>query len=163
VIVPMVVTVTRRIMPLLACAVAVVAAACSSSSASIPPPHSVEKSAAIDTGDSVCKALAADQQKLVDAFKAKFPQATAEDARDFLVNGLTPRIERAVGDFHRIGEPTKDKTDWDKIVSNLDKDLTDFKTKISTDPIGLLTAKPFAAEAPSFDAYGFKDCGKTVA
>jgi hypothetical protein len=159
----MVVSVTRRTMTLLACAVAVLAAACSSSSASIPPPHSVEKSTAIDTGDSVCKALTADQQKLVNDFKAKVPEATAEDARDFLVNGLSPRIERTVGDFHRIGEPTKDKQDWDKLVASLDKDLTDFKAKISTDPIGLLSAKPFAAEAPKFDAYGFKECGKQVA
>ena len=43
-------------------------------------PHSVEKSTAIDSGDSVCKALAADQQKLVNDFKAEVPEATAEDA-----------------------------------------------------------------------------------
>jgi hypothetical protein len=158
----MVVSVTRRTLTLLACAVAVLGAACSSSSASIPPPHSVEKTAAVDTGDSVCKALAADQQKLVNDFKTKFPEATAEDARDFLVNGLTPRIERAVGDFHRIGEPTKDKQDWDKLVANLDTDLSDFKAKISTDPIGLLSAKPFAVEVPKFDAYGFKECSKQL-
>jgi hypothetical protein len=159
----MVVTVTRRIMTLLACTVAVFAAACSSSNASIPPPHSVDKTAAIAAGDGVCKSLNADHQKLVNDFKSKHPQATTDDARDFLVNVLSPRIERAVGDFHRIGEPTKDKQDWDKLVSNLDEDLTNFKAKISTDPLGLLAAKPFAVDAPKFDAYGFKDCGKELA
>ena len=111
----------------------------------------------------MCKALAADQQKLVDDFKAKVPQAKAEDARDFLVHTLSPRIERAVGDFHRIGEPTKDKQEWDKLVRSLDDDLTAFKSQISIDPIGLLTAKPFAAHSPKFDAFGFIECGKHLA
>jgi hypothetical protein len=155
------VPVNRRILTLLACAVSVLAAACSSSnsnSATIPPPHSVEKSAAISLGDSVCQALAADQQKFVDDFKISVPQPKAEEARDFVASTLTPRIEQAVGDFHRIGEPTKDKQDWDKLVSGLDQSLADFKAKIATDPIGLLTVKPFAAQASRFFNLGLPQC-----
>jgi hypothetical protein len=160
----MVIAVTRRTLILLASMAAVVAAGCSNANtASIPPPHAVEKSTAIALGDNVCQALAADHQTLVDSFKTQVPQAKAEDARQFLVDTLTPRIERAVGDFHRIGEPTKDRQDWDKLVSDLDTHLTEFKSQISADPIGLLTAKPFAPDAAKFTAYGFKVCGQTFA
>jgi hypothetical protein len=154
----------RPAMIVLAGALGLVGVACSSgSSASVPPVHNVEKSTAINEGDSVCKSLNADEQKMIADFKKKHPQATAEETRDFLVDTLAPRIDHAIGDFHRIGEPTKDKVDWDKLVSNLDKDLTDFKSKISTDPIGLLTAKPFAAEVPGFTAYGFQVCQTQLA
>jgi hypothetical protein len=153
----------RRTVIFLACAVAVVGGACSSSSASIPPPHSVEKSAAINAGDGLCKSLAADQKQLIADFKSQHPTATADEARDFLVNTLSPRIERMVGDFHRIGEPTKDKADWDQIVIALDQDLSDFKSKISADPIGLLADKPFAGEAKAFTDYGFKECQTQLA
>jgi hypothetical protein len=154
----------RPAMLLLVCVLGLAGAACSSgSSASVTPVHNVEKSTAINEGDGVCKSLNADQQKLITDFKKKYPQATADQTRDFLVDTLSPRIDHAIGDFHRIGEPTKDKVDWDKLVSNLDKDLTDFKSKISTDPIGLLTAKPFAAEVPGFTAYGFQACQTQLA
>ena len=43
-------------------------------------------------------------------------------------------------------------------MSDLDKDLTDFKAQINTNPMALLTAKPFAPEAKDFTAYGFKQC-----
>ena len=143
----------------LACTLGLVGVACSGgSNASVPPAHNVEKSTAIDEGDSVCTTLNSDEQKLIANFKKQHPQATADDARDFLVDTLSPRIDHAVGDFHRIGEPTKDKVEWDKLVGSLDKDLSAFKAKISTDPIGLLTAKPFSAEGPDFTAYGFKSC-----
>jgi hypothetical protein len=156
--------VKRLTLTLLACAVAAVAAACGSASASIPPPQFVEKSAAIAAGDGVCTALAADQQKLIDDFKAAAPQAQPDEIRDFLVNTLTPRIERAVGDFHRIGEPTKDKPAWNALVSRLDTDVLYFKAMIrENDPTLLLTIKPFARDAARFDAYGFKECGKVLA
>jgi hypothetical protein len=154
----------RPAMLLLVCAIGLVSAACSSGgSASVPPAHNVEKSTAINEGDSVCKSLNADEAKLIAEFKKKYPQATADVTRDFIVDTLAPRIDHAVGDFHRIGEPTKDKVEWDKLVSNLDKDLSDFKSKISADPIGLLTAKPFAAEVPGFTAYGFQACQSQLA
>jgi hypothetical protein len=161
----MVVIVTRRTtLALLACIVAVVAAACSNGNvASIPPPRSVEKSTAISLGDNVCQALAADSQSLVAGFKGQAPQAKAEDVQRFLLDTLTPRIERAVGDFHRIGEPTKDRQDWDKLVTELDNELIWFKAQIGTDPIGLLTPKPFPSDTPRFAAYGFKVCGQTSA
>src|SRR5215471_5706558 len=98
----MMVPVKRRTLPLLACTLAVLAAACSSSNAaSIPPPRYVEKSAAIAAGDGVCTALAADRLKLLDDFRTKVPQPTIEDAQAFLVNTVTPRMDQAVGDFHR--------------------------------------------------------------
>jgi hypothetical protein len=154
----------RRTITLLACASAlgVLGAACGSNDARIPPARAVEKSDAINAGDSVCKALAADHKQLVDEFKNQHPSANPDEARDFLVNTLSPRIEQAVGDFHRIGEPTKDKNDWDEIVANLDGDLVDFKSKIGTDPVAQVGAQPFAGEASSFDTYGFKECGKAI-
>jgi hypothetical protein len=162
----MVLPVMRRTKRLLGCAVVglatVAVGACSNSDASIPPAQAVEKSAAIDSGDSVCQALAADQATLLAQFKSAHPNPSDSDTRDYLVNTWSPRLERAVGDFHRIGEPTKDKNGWDLIVADLDNDLADFKSSISTDPAKLLDAKPFNDEAKAFNDYGFKDCAKSL-
>jgi hypothetical protein len=134
---------------LLICVVTLgVTAACSSNTATVAPPRSVEKSAAVDAA----------QKQLVDEFKHQHPQATADDARAFLIDTLSPRLEQFVGDFHAIGEPTKDKTQWDALVNGLDQDLTDYKAQINTNSMDLLTAKPFAQEAKDFTAYGFKQC-----
>jgi hypothetical protein len=157
----MVVPVKRRTLPLLACTVAVLAAACSNSTAaSIPPPRYVERSAAVAAGDAVCTALAADLQRLTTDFKSTHSQVTADDAREFVVSTLTPRLEQSVGDFHRIGEPTKDSPAWNTIVSRLDTDVLYYKAMIPEDPISLLTTNPFDREAAKFEAYGFKECGK---
>ncbi len=157
----MVVPVKRRTLPLLACTVAVLAAACSSSNAaSIPPTSYVEKSAAIAAGDGVCTALVADLKRLTTDFKSTHPQATLDEVRDFLVNTLTPRMDQGIGDFHRIGQPTKDRPAWNSIVTHLDTDLLYFKAMIRDDPIALLTINPFEREAARFQAYGFKECGK---
>jgi hypothetical protein len=161
--VPMVMAVTRRILTLLACSVAVLAAACGSSnstSASIPAPQAVEKSTAIAAGDSVCQAMLADQQRIIGDFKAAHPQATLDDVRDFLVNTLVPRMEQGIGDFHRVGQPTKDRPAWNAIVTHLDTDLLYFKAMIRDDPIALLTINPFDREAARFTDYGFKVCGQ---
>jgi hypothetical protein len=144
---------------LLICVVTLgVTAACSSNTATVAPPRSVEKSAAVDAGDNECTSVAAAQKQLVDEFKHQHPQATADDARAFLIDTLSPRLEQFVGDFHAIGEPTKDKTQWDALVNGLDQDLTDYKAQINTNSMDLLTAKPFAQEAKDFTAYGFKQC-----
>ena len=87
----------------------------SNASASVPPPQFVEKSTAIVAGDGVCTALAAATSSSIHTFKATAPQATRRVLRDFIVNTLIPRIERGVGDFHRIGEPTKDKPAWNAL------------------------------------------------
>src|SRR3954469_544533 len=156
--------VKRLTLILLACAVAAVAAACSNASASVPPPQFVEKSTAIAAGDGVCTALAADQQQLIETFKAAAPQAQPDEIRDFIVNTLIPRIERGVGDFHRIGEPTKDKPAWNALVAHLDTDVLYFKAMIrESDPMALLAVKPFERDAAKFDDYGFKECGKALA
>ncbi len=151
-------------MTLLAGALAIVATACGGgNNASIPPAQTVDKSTAISEGDSVCTALAADQKQLVDTFKQQHPNLKPDDARDFLINTLSPRIERAVGDFHRIGEPSKDRTDWDTIVRGLDKDLSTYKADLDTDPIKQLDVKPFKDLVTNFDTYGFRDCGRALA
>jgi hypothetical protein len=154
------VSVTRRTLPLLACAVALLAAACGSSdAASIPPPRYVEKSAAIAAGDGVCAAVVADLRRLTSDFTAAHPEVTADNAREFVSNTLIPRIEQGIGDFHRIGTPTKDSPAWNTIVSRLDTDLLYYKAMMG-DPIALLTTNPFVREAAAFQAYGFKECGK---
>ena len=160
----MVLPVRRRTITLVvgAVAMAMAAAACSSNTASIPPAQTVEKSAAIEAGDGVCLQLANDQEALVNDFRASHPNATDEQTRDFLINNLSPRYERAVGDFHRIGEPTKDKAGWDHVVTNLDDDLVTFKSQISDTPAKLVDSKPFAAESKAFTDYGFKECGKAL-
>jgi hypothetical protein len=159
----MVIAVTRRTLTLLACMVAVVAAACSNgNSASIPPPRAVEKSTAISLGDSVCHAYDVDRQALIKDFETQHPQATVADVRDFLVTTLTPRIDRAIGDFHRVGTPTKDAQAWNVLVDDLDTSAAYFKTWIRVDPNSLLTAKIFGGDTAKFEAYGFKVCGKTV-
>jgi hypothetical protein len=142
----------------------VLAAACSSSNAaSIPPPRYVEKSAAIAAGDNICTTLAADQQRLISDFNAKYPQATADEVHDFTINTLIPRIEQGVGDFHRIGEPTKDRLGWDVILGRLDVNLTWFKAMGPADLMTSLAASPFPSEWAKFNDYGFKVCGKPLA
>jgi len=147
----------------MACALVALAVSCSDNKASIPPPRALDKSAAIDTGDAVCKQYAADRKQLIDTFKASHSSPSADEARDFLVNTLVPRTERMVGDFHRIGEPTKDRTGWDRIVRALDDDLTDFKAGIGDDPVAQIDERPFAKDTKLFDDYGFKECGKQLA
>ena len=157
------VSVTRQTLTLLACSVAVLAAACSSSSAaSIPPPQHVEKSAAIAAGDQICSAVTVDQQRLITEFKASHPQPTPDELRDFTLNTLIPRIEQGVGDFHRIGEPTKDKFAWGKIVGRLDMDLRWFKAMAPDELVAYLTTNPFHAQWEKFDSFGFTVCGEPL-
>jgi len=161
---PMGVPVTRRTLPLLACTVALLAAACGgSNAASIPPPRFVEKSAAIAAGDNVCAALTADQMRLINDFNVSHPQATADEVGDFALNTLIPRIEQGIGDFHRIGEPTKDRLAWDAILTRLDLDIMWYKAMKPADLVATLTSNPFHAEWGKFGAYGFKVCGKPLA
>jgi hypothetical protein len=118
----------------------------------------------LDVGavNEVVEVRTSDQEALVNDFRTSHPNATDEQTRDFLINNLSPRYERAVGDFHRIGEPTKDKAGWDHVVTNLDDDLVTFKSQISDAPAKLVDSKPFAAESKAFTDYGFKECGKAL-
>ena len=83
-----------------------VAAACSEDK-KLEPARAVEKSAAIAQGDAICQGLNADVATLVDQFKASHPTPSIADAREFFVTTLLPRIDRGVGDLHRIGEPRR--------------------------------------------------------
>src|SRR5262245_15578595 len=146
---------------LLACAVAALTAACSkSSAATIPPPRFVEKSAAIAAGDNICASLIADQHRLVNDFNVNHPQATTDELHDFTLNTLIPRIEQVVGDFHRIGETSKDRLGWDVILSRLDSDIMWYKAMAPADLIAYLGTHPFHAEWQKFESYGFKVCGQ---
>ena len=143
--------------------VMLVAVGCSDSNEiSVQPIPAVERSAAISTGDAICKQLREDVQQMVDAFKASKANATDDEARDFLTNTLFPRIDRGVGDMHRIGEPTKDRAGFDDSVRALDDDLTALKQAAGSDPVKLLGSKIplFVSSADDFTDYGFTECGK---
>ena len=147
---------------MLTCSAALLAAACGSDNGKAQPAPFVEKSSAIAAGDAICKQLAAAVPALVNDFKTQHPKATDAEARDFLVNTLLPRIDEADGAIHRIGEPTKDRPEFDTAVTALDNDISDLKDSVSSDPQKVL-ASPivvFNNSARLFVAYGFKECGK---
>ena len=141
---------------------ALVVAGCGGGNSGPGAPALVEKSTAIATGDAICKQLGIDMGQLVTAFRQAHPNLTDADARDFLVNTLLPRVDRAVGDIHRIGEPTKDRVPYDEAVIALDKDLSTLKIAVGADPQKVITNKivVFDKSAKLFTDYGFKECGK---
>ena len=145
------------------CGVAFLAAACSGGGSGGGPAPAVEKSFAISQGDAICKQLVADVGTLVTTFKSTHATPTPDEARDFLVNTLLPRLDRGVGDMHRIGEPTKDRVGFDDAILALDKDLTALKSAVGTDPVKVLGSPIviFATSAKPFVNYGFTECGKT--
>jgi hypothetical protein len=147
---------------MLAAAVLALAAACSSSSGHAQPAQLVEKSSAIAAGDAICKQLTADLPQMVAAFRSAHPAPSDADARDFLINTLLPRIDVADGNFHRIGEPSKDRPSWDDAVIALDKDVSAVKAAVGSDPQKVLSSPivVFDKSAPLFTKYGFKECGK---
>jgi hypothetical protein len=138
-----------------------IAAACSDDKKLQPAP-AIEKSFAISQGDAICQSLVADAKALVEQFKAAHPAPSNGDARDFLVTTLLSRVDRGVGDLHRMGEPTKDRVGFDDAILALDKDLSALKTAVSADPIKVLNnpIPIFATSAKQFTDYGFKECGK---
>jgi hypothetical protein len=138
-----------------------IAAACSDDGKAQPAPL-VEKSFAISRGDTICQVLLSDISTLVGQFKTANANPTPADARDFLVTTLLPRIDRGVGDLHRIGEPTKDRVGFDDAILDLDKDLTALKLAVAADPIKVVNnpIALFANSAKRFTDYGFKECGK---
>ena len=147
---------------MLTCGALLLTAACGSDNGGAQPNPLVEKSSAIANGDAICKSLAADLPALVSQFKTQHPNATDAEARDFLINTLLPRVDAADGAMHRIGEPTKDRPAFDEAVSALDKDVSDLKDAVSSDPQKVL-ASPivvFNNSGRLFVAYGFKECGK---
>lgn len=141
--------------------VILVAAACSDDKKLEPAP-AVEKSFAIEQGDLICKGLNADVAALVSQFKTSHPTPSIADARDFFITTLLPRIDRGVGDLHRIGEPTKDRVGFDDAILTLDEDLSALKLAVSADAIKVLNnpIPLFATSAKQFTDYGFKECGK---
>jgi len=147
---------------ILTCGALLLAAACGSDNGGAQPNPLVEKSSAIANGDAICKSLATDLPALVSQFKAQHPNVSDADARDFLINMLLPRVDAADGAMHRIGEPTKDRPAFDEAVSAFDKDVSDLKDAVSSDPQKVL-ASPivvFNSSGRLFVAYGFKECGK---
>jgi len=147
---------------MLTCGALLLIAACGSDSGTAKPAQFVEKSTAISAGDSICKQLTASVIANVSQFKSQHPNATDAEARDFLINTLLPSIDEHLGAIHRIGEPTKDRTSFDDAVAALDKDVSNLKDAVSSDPQKVL-ASPivvFDNSARLFTAYGFKECGK---
>ena len=144
------------------CGALFLAAACSSGGTSVGPARLVEKSFAISQGDTICKALVSDIATLVGRFKTAHATPSEADARDFLVTTLLPRIDRGLGDLHRIGEPTKDRVGFDDAVLDLDKDLSALKLAVAADPIKVVNnpIPVWVTSATRFTDYGFKECGK---
>jgi len=147
---------------ILTCGALLVAAACSSDNGGAQPNPLVEKSSAIANGDAICKSLAADLPALMSQFKTQHPKPSDAEARDFLINTLLHRVDAADGAMHRIGEPTKDRPAFDEAVTALDKDVSDLKDAVSSDPQKVLAAPIVVINnsAHLFLAYGFKECGK---
>jgi hypothetical protein len=143
--------------------IVLVAAACSDSNeVGVAPVRAVEKSTAIAQGDAVCARLRTDIQQTVGAFEEQTPNPNDAQARDFLTNTLFPRIDRGVGDMHRVGKPTKDRAAFDEALRSLDDDLTTLKQAASNDPVELLDTgiELFDSSADNFVDYGFTECGK---
>jgi hypothetical protein len=154
------VAVRTKVWVLAVCGVLFLAAACSSGGGATPL-RFVEKSTAIAEADAICKQGDAEVKQLTADFNAAHAAPTVEEAHDFWVNILLPRLDRQVGDIHRIGEPTKDKVGWDEAVIALDNGLSALKTEISADPVKVLKGSTAFSNANKlFVAYGFKECGK---
>jgi hypothetical protein len=143
------------------CVALALTAACSSGGGKAQPAPLVEKSSAIAAGDAICKQLNADARQLFDTFHSSHPNPTEAEALDFWVNTFLPRYDRGIGDIHRIGEPTKDRTAWDTAVKAMDEGLSQMKAEISSDPVKVLSGTAAFDHANAlFTAYGFKECGK---
>jgi hypothetical protein len=140
-----------------ACGLVLGTVACGGTTATTAQPQISDATA---VGDAICTGMLADQKALVAQFKSQHPNPSKDDATDFLVNTLIPRLERAVGDFHRVGEPTKDRQKWDDIVKNLDEDVAALKTAAGKDPVQAVDSKPFADVSDAFTNFGFKECPK---
>jgi hypothetical protein len=137
------------------------AAACGGGGGSAQPAPLVEKSYAISQGDAICKQGDADRKQLETSFQGANANPTKEAATDFFVSVYLPRLEREIGDIHRIGEPTKDRVAFDEAIRALDKGLTAFKSEVSADPLAALKGTTaFDDASKQFIAYGFKECGK---
>ena len=146
------------------CGVLLFVAACSDSGlTSSGPAPLVEKSAAIQRDDAICKQLATNQKTTIDRFKASHPSPKDAEALDFFTNTLLPIYDGALGSIKRVGEPTKDRVDYDAAIKSLDEGLTKFKEEIADDPIKVLNSgsKAFDNANAKLKAYGFTECGKS--
>ena len=143
------------------CVALALVAACSGGSGKAQPAPLVEKSSLITAGDAICKQLNVDAKQLITTFRSSHPNPTDAEALDFWVNTFLPRYDRGIGDIHRIGEPTKDRTAWDTVVRAMDDGLSQMKTEISADPVKALSGTTaFDRANKLFTDYGFKECGK---
>ena len=152
---------TKRLV-LAVCSLMLLAAACGDDDNTLQGAPLIEKSAAIEQGDAICASLVADVKTLVEQFKAEHQAPSNADARDFLVTTLLARIDRGIGDLHRLGEPTNDRVGFDEAILAVDEDLSALKTAVSADPIKVLNnpIPLFVTSAKPFTDYGFKECGK---
>jgi hypothetical protein len=142
------------------CGVLLFAGACSDSGSAGPTPLA-EKSAIISAGDSLCQQHNDAVKQVTDQFKSTHSSPSEADALDFY-NTIELGIEdRTVGAIKRLGEPTKDKTEYDAAIKALDEALTAFKSEVSDDAVKVLTngSKAFDDAKAQFKAYGYKVCG----
>jgi hypothetical protein len=122
-----------------------------------------EKTAVISAGDAVCKQVDAAEKQALDTFKSSHPNPSEAETLDFFTTVVLPIEDSGVGSMHRIGEPTKDRTEFDAAIKELDQGLSDFKAEIGDDPLTVLKSgsKAFDKANGLLKAYGFTECGKS--
>ncbi len=121
----------------------------------------------IAAANAVCRQDLVTTKATLDAYKARFGTTTPSeaDARDFLINTVSPADDATVAGFHAIPNPEKDTQQWKDALDAIDKANSDFKYQIDQDPVALAVAvnktdpnKTGGATGTLFVNFGAKDC-----
>lgn len=117
--------------------------------------------------NSICKARFDTLRALRQEAAARAgTMTTAAEAKDFFVRKVIPIYDGLVGDLHNLGEPTFDRTPWDDIMRQVDRQLVDAKAAIEADPLRSLSNFEKAPVKDSLDqafiAFGTPECGNSA-
>src|SRR5262249_42160943 len=101
-----------------------------------------------------------------EAYKARFGTSapSSDQARDFLINTVSPDVDSIAAQLHSFPNPEKDTQQWRDSLIQLDQQIHDFKYAIDQDPVGLAkkygTADPTKGTAAGqlLVTFGAKDC-----
>jgi hypothetical protein len=119
----------------------------------------------VAAANAVCKADDANQKASLAAYETRFGADTPsqDEAHDFLVTDLLPKLDATVADMHRIPLPLNDRAKWDKALSALDDELKAAKDASAADPVHVLAALKSGFAAPTTSNAGnlFIDFGAT--
>jgi hypothetical protein len=139
-------------------------AACSDDT---PTKGTAKRDDVIADANAVCRQDLVTTKATLDAYKARFGATTPSeaDARDFLINTVSPADDATVAGFHAIPNPEKDAQQWNDALDAIDKANHDFKYQIDQDPVALVVAvgktdpnKTGDATGTLFVNFGAKDC-----